>query len=122
MDNRDFNDSTDGRIERAKDKALGMHDFLDVQIVQMVRIMRGGAEVKLSKRAGDIITLRELIDETGPDVARYFFLMRRGDAQMLFDLDLALDQSEKNPVFKVQYAHARIMSILRKDWAKRHSL
>jgi arginyl-tRNA synthetase len=95
-------------------KALGMADFLDVEIVQMVRIMRGGEEVKLSKRAGDIITLRELIDETGPDVARYFFLMRRGDSQMLFDLDLALDHSEKNPVYKVQYAHARMCSIFRK--------
>jgi arginyl-tRNA synthetase len=76
--------------------------------------MREGTEVKFSKRAGDFVTLRELIDETGRDVARYFFLMRRGDTQMVFDLDLALDQSEKNPVFKVQYAHARIMSIMRK--------
>jgi arginyl-tRNA synthetase len=94
--------------------ALGMPDFLDVEIVQMVRLVRGGAEVKLSKRAGDIITLRELITETGPDVARYFFLMRRGDTQMLFDLDLALDHSEKNPVYKVQYAHARMCSIFRR--------
>jgi arginyl-tRNA synthetase len=94
--------------------ALGHPDFLDVEIVQMVRIMREGTEVKFSKRAGDFVTLRELIDETGRDVARYFFLMRRGDTQMVFDLDLALDQSEKNPVFKVQYAHARIMSIMRK--------
>jgi arginyl-tRNA synthetase len=94
--------------------ALGHPDFLDVEIVQMVRIMREGEEVKFSKRAGDFVTLRELIDETGRDVARYFFLMRRGDTQMVFDLDLALDQSEKNPVFKVQYAHARIMSIMRK--------
>jgi arginyl-tRNA synthetase len=95
-------------------RALGMPDFLDVEIVQMVRIMRGGRDVKLSKRAGDIVSLRDLIRETGPDVARYFFLMRRGDAQMLFDLDLALDHSEKNPVFKVQYAHARMCSIFRK--------
>jgi len=95
-------------------RALGMPDFLDVEIVQMVRIMRGGREVKLSKRAGDIVSLRDLIRETGPDVARYFFLMRRGDAQMLFDLDLALDHSEKNPVYKVQYAHARMCSIFRK--------
>jgi arginyl-tRNA synthetase len=95
-------------------RALGMPDFLDVEIVQMVRIMRGGREVKLSKRAGDIVSLRDLIRETGPDVARYFFLMRRGDGQMLFDLDLALDHSEKNPVFKVQYAHARMCSIFRK--------
>ncbi|MEO5511588.1 MAG: arginine--tRNA ligase [Longimicrobiales bacterium] len=95
-------------------RALGHSDFLDVEIVQMVRIMRGGKEAKFSKRSGDFVTLRELIDETGRDVARYFFLMRRGDTQMLFDLDLALDQSDKNPVYKVQYAHARIMSILRK--------
>jgi arginyl-tRNA synthetase len=95
-------------------RALGLADFLDVEIVQMVRLVRGGREVKLSKRAGDIITLKDLITETGADVARYFFLMRRGDAQMLFDLDLALDQSEKNPVYKVQYAHARMCSIFRK--------
>jgi arginyl-tRNA synthetase len=93
---------------------LGYTDFLDVEIVQMVRLMRGGAEVKFSKRAGEFVTLRELYEETGVDVARYFFLMRRSDTQMLFDLDLALDQSEKNPVYKVQYAHARMMSIFRK--------
>ncbi|HEX2166365.1 MAG TPA: arginine--tRNA ligase [Longimicrobiales bacterium] len=100
-------------------RALGMPDFLDVEIVQMVRIVRGGEEVKLSKRAGDIVALRDLIRETGPDVARYFFLMRRGDAQMLFDLDLALDHSEKNPVYKVQYAHARMCSIFRKAGVER---
>src|SRR5690606_22210729 len=94
--------------------ALGHPDLLDVEIVQMVRIVRGGEEVKLSKRAGNIVTLRDLFTETGVDVARYFVLMRRADAQMLFDLDLALDQSEKNPVYKVQYAHARMMSIFRK--------
>ncbi|HET9982664.1 MAG TPA: arginine--tRNA ligase [Longimicrobiales bacterium] len=94
--------------------ALGHPDFLDAEIVQMVRIMRGGEEVKISKRAGEFVTLRELFEETGVDVARYFFLMRRGDTQMIFDLDLALDQSEKNPVYKVQYAHARMMSIFRK--------
>lgn len=94
--------------------AIGSDGFLDVEIVQMVRIMRGGKEVRLSKRSGQFVTLRELFEECGVDVARYFFLMRRGDAQMLFDLDLALDQTEKNPVFKVQYAHARMMSIFRK--------
>lgn len=94
--------------------ALGLDDFLSVEIVQMVRILRGGREAKLSKRAGEFVTLRELFEETGSDVARYFFLMRRGDTQMLFDLDLALDHSEKNPVYKVQYAHARMMSIFRK--------
>ncbi|MFO7892887.1 MAG: arginine--tRNA ligase [Longimicrobiales bacterium] len=94
--------------------AVGLEGFLDVEVVQMVRILRGGKEVKLSKRAGDFVTLRELFDETGTDVARYFFLMRRAGTQMVFDLDLALDHSEKNPVFKVQYAHARMMSIFRK--------
>ncbi len=68
----------------------------------------------MSKRAGEFVTLRELFEETGVDVARYFFLMRRADAQMLFDLDLAVDRSEKNPVNKVRYAHARISSIFRK--------
>jgi arginyl-tRNA synthetase len=97
--------------------ALGLEGFLSVEIVQMVRILRGGQEAKLSKRAGDFVTLRELFEETGPDVARYFFLMRRGDTQMVFDLDLALDHSEKNPVYKVQYAHARMMSIFRKAGA-----
>lgn len=94
--------------------ALGLPDFLEVVIVQIVRVMRGGREVRLSKRAGQIVTLRDLFEETGVDVARYFFLMRSADAQMVFDLDLALDQSEKNPVYKVQYAHARMKSILRK--------
>jgi arginyl-tRNA synthetase len=82
--------------------------------VQMVRLVRGGTEVKLSKRAGDMVTLRDLFVEIGSDVARYFFLMRRGDTQMLFDLDLALDHSDKNPVYKVQYAHARMCSIFRR--------
>jgi arginyl-tRNA synthetase len=94
--------------------ALDLAGFLSVEIVQMVRILRGGQEAKLSKRAGDFVTLRELFEVTGTDVARYFFLMRRADTQMVFDLDLALDHSDKNPVYKVQYAHARMMSIFRK--------
>src|SRR5690606_37529655 len=94
--------------------SLGLPGLLEVQIVQIVRVARGGREVRLSKRAGEFVTLRELFEEAGVDVARYFFLMRRGDGQMLFDLDLALDQSEKNPVYKVQYAHARMSSIFRK--------
>ena len=99
---------------RAGLAALGYTDFFHAEIVQMVRIMRAGTEMKMSKRSGEFITLRDLFEETGVDVARYFFLMRRSDAQMLFDLDLALDHSEKNPVFKVQYAHARMHSIFRK--------
>jgi arginyl-tRNA synthetase len=102
--------------------AMGLPDLLDVEIVQMVRLVRGGEEVKFSKRAGEMVTLKDLVDETGPDVARYFFLMRRGDTQMLFDLDLALDQSEKNPVYKVQYAHARMCSIFRKAGVEREQV
>jgi arginyl-tRNA synthetase len=83
-------------------------------IHQMVTVQQEGKEVKLSKRAGSYITLRELFSQVGVDVARYFFLMRKPDAHLVFDLDMALDQSEKNPVFKIQYAHARMCSIFRK--------
>jgi arginyl-tRNA synthetase len=100
---------------RAGLQALGLPEgYPEYVLHQMVRLERGGKEVKFSKRAGSYTTLRELVDETGRDVARYFFLMRRGETQMVFDLDLALDHSEKNPVYKVQYAHARMMSIFRK--------
>ena len=103
---------------RAGLRALGLPEgYPEYVLHQMVRLERGGKEVKFSKRAGSYTTLRELVDETGRDVARYFFLMRRGETQMVFDLDLALDHSEKNPVYKVQYAHARMMSIFRKAGA-----
>jgi arginyl-tRNA synthetase len=93
-------------------EASGVHaNFLEVIIIQLVTVMRGGEEVRMSKRAGTFVTLRELFEETGPDVARYFFLMRRAEVPMTFDLDLALDTSEKNPVYKVQYAHARMCRI-----------
>jgi len=81
---------------------------------QMVTVERDGKEVKFSKRAGSYTTLRELVEEVGADVVRYFFLMRKSDGHLVFDLDVALDQSEKNPVYKVQYAHARMCSIFRK--------
>jgi len=80
----------------------------------MVTVERDGKEVKFSKRAGSYTTLRELFAEVGVDVARYFFLIRKPEAHLVFDLDMALDQSEKNPVFKIQYAHARMCSIFRK--------
>ncbi len=100
---------------RAGLRALGHPEgYPEYVLHQMVLVIRGGAEVKFSKRAGDYVTLRELFDEVGVDVARYFFLMRRPEAQLTFDLDLALDQSDKNPVYKVQYAHARMCSIARK--------
>jgi arginyl-tRNA synthetase len=79
----------------------------------MVTVMRGGQEVKISKRAGSYVTLRDLIDEVGRDATRFFFLMRRADAQLVFDIDLAKEQSNENPVYYVQYAHARICSITR---------
>ena len=86
-------------------------EFLEALIIQLVTVMRGGEEVRMSKRAGTFVTLGDLLQETGPDVARYFFLMRRAEVPMTFDLDLALDTSEKNPVYKVQYAHARMCRI-----------
>jgi len=78
---------------------------------QMVTVMRGGEEVKISKRAGSYVTLRDLIDEVGRDATRFFFIMRKSDAQLVFDIDLAKEQSPDNPVYYVQYAHARICSI-----------
>jgi arginyl-tRNA synthetase len=100
---------------RAGLQALGLPEgYPEYVLHQMVLAMRGGEEVKFSKRAGDYVTLRELYDEVGTDVARYFFMMRRYDSQLTFDVDLALDQSDKNPVYKVQYAHARMASIFRR--------
>jgi arginyl-tRNA synthetase len=86
---------------------------LRIIISQMVTLRRGRELVKISKRSGDIITLREVIDEVGSDACRFFFLSRSANAQMDFDLDLAIKESPDNPVYYVQYAHARIASILR---------
>lgn len=95
-------------------RALGMPEtFFRVVLVQLVRVMRQGEEVRFSKRAGDFVSLRELFEETGVDAARYFFLMRRGDSQFVFDVDLATTQSEENPVYYVQYAHTRMAGIFR---------
>jgi len=80
---------------------------------QMVTVMQGGAEMKISKRAGSYMTVRELVDEVGRDAVRYFFLMRRGDSHLVFDVDLAKSQTEENPVFYVQMAHARMSGIFR---------
>jgi arginyl-tRNA synthetase len=100
---------------RAGLRALGLPEgYPEYALHQMVLAVRGGEEVKFSKRAGSYVTLRELYEEVGVDVARYFFLMRRGEAQLVFDIDLALEQSDKNPVYKVQYAHARMSSIFRR--------
>ncbi len=80
---------------------------------QMVTVMRGGEEVKLSKRAGSYLTLRDLIDEAGRDATRYFLVARKSDSQLTFDIDLARAQSSDNPVYYIQYAHARVCSLLR---------
>ena len=94
--------------------ALGLpQDRLTLIINQLVTLKRGGEIVRISKRSGDIITLREVIDEVGADACRYFFLSRDANSQMEFDLDLAKRQSQENPVYYIQYAHARIASILR---------
>ena len=101
---------------RAGLQALGMpQGYPEYVIHQMVAVQRDGRDVKFSKRAGDYVTLRDLMDEVGVDVTRYFFLMRRAEAQLVFDLDQALDQSDRNPVYKVKYAHARLCSIMRKS-------
>ena len=88
-------------------------DKLKIIFLQMVSLFRGGEAVKMSKRAGTAIPLRELMAEVGTDAARYFFLMRSTDSQLDFDLDLAKSQSSDNPVYYIQYAHARICSIFR---------
>ena len=80
---------------------------------QMVTVMRGGEEVKISKRAGSYVTVRDLIDEVGRDAVRYFFLMRKGDSQLVFDIDVARAQSDENPVYYIQMAHARMSGIFR---------
>lgn len=95
-------------------KALGIDpDKLDVLLMQLVRLMKGKEVVKMSKRTGKMVTLRDLIDEVGKDAARFFFNMRSADSAVDFDMDLAVEQSNENPVFYVQYAHARICSIIR---------
>lgn len=88
-------------------------DRLEIQIMQMVRLMQDGEEVKMSKRTGNAITLREIMDEVGIDAARYFLTMRSPDTHFDFDMELAKENSAENPVYYAQYAHARISSILK---------
>ncbi|MGJ9385448.1 arginine--tRNA ligase [Salipaludibacillus sp. CF4.18] len=99
---------------RAAIQALGYEkDQLDVQIIQMVNLFENGEKVKMSKRTGKAVTMRELMEEVGIDATRYFFAMRAADSHLDFDLSLAKSQSNDNPVYYVQYAHARICSMLR---------
>ncbi len=105
-----------GYVRRLKAavEALGFPGRLDVPLVQFVRLLKGGQEVKVSKRAGTFVTIEELIDDVGLDAARFFFLMHAANTHMDFDLDLAKQKSDQNPVYYVQYAHARICSIVKK--------
>lgn len=105
-----------GHIGRMKGaiQALGYDaNRLDILLMQLVRLYRGGNIVRMSKRTGTTVSLDELVDEVGKDAARFFFVMRSPDSQMDFDLDLAKEKNQENPVYYVQYAHARIQSIFR---------
>jgi arginyl-tRNA synthetase len=116
---------------RAGVQAVSQHLSLDIPkewpeyvLHQMVTVMRGGEEVKISKRAGSYVTLRDLIDEVGRDATRYFLAARSATSQLSFDIDLAISQSNDNPVYYIQYAHARVCSVMRKladhswSWSK----
>ena len=99
---------------RSVNQAFGYKDeALDVLLIQMVNLLRDGKPVQMSKRAGTIITLKEIVDEVGKDATRFFFVMRKSDSTLDFDLELAKKATSENPVFYVQYAHARICSIYR---------
>jgi arginyl-tRNA synthetase len=87
--------------------------YPDYVLHKMVRVMRGGEEMKISKRAGSYVTLRELIDEAGADAVRFFLVYRKADTEFTFDIDLARSQTEENPVYYVQYAHARVSSVMK---------
>ncbi|MBN1250143.1 MAG: arginine--tRNA ligase, partial [Anaerolineae bacterium] len=101
------------RVQAAA-KALGLDpDRLVLILYQMVTLMRGGEEVRMSKSSGEFVTLRELLDEVGPDPIRYMMLTRTVDVTLEFDLDLAVERSDRNPVYYVQYAHTRIAGVLR---------
>ncbi|WP_308910140.1 arginine--tRNA ligase [Pseudokordiimonas caeni] len=121
--NRGFKDMIDvlgadhgGYVKRmqAAVKALDDDAELDVKLCQLVRLFRDGEPVKMSKRAGNFVTLREVVDEVGRDVTRFIMLTRKNDAPLDFDFAKVMEQSKDNPVFYVQYAHARVFSVLRK--------
>jgi arginyl-tRNA synthetase len=100
---------------QAAAKSLGIaipEGYPDYLLHKMLRVVRGGEEVKMSKRAGTYVTLRDLLDWVGRDATRFFLVSRKADTEFTFDVDLALSQSEDNPVYYVQYAHARISSVL----------
>ncbi|MEX0690298.1 MAG: arginine--tRNA ligase [Gemmatimonadales bacterium] len=105
-----------GYVPRMRAALMGLgygEHFFDAVLVQLVKVLRDGVEVKFSKRSGDFITLRELFEDAGVDATRYFFLQRKGDSQFVFDVDLARRQTDENPVYYVQYAHTRMAGIFR---------
>ncbi len=106
------------RMEAAVEALSGREGVLEVILGQLVNLLRGGEPVRMSKRTGEMIIFEELLDEVGPDAARYYFLSRSTDSAVDFDIELAKEQSTKNPVYYVQYGHARICSILRKAVAE----
>jgi arginyl-tRNA synthetase len=101
------------RMKAAMEALGARRDCFHALLIQLVSLVRDGKPVSMSTRAGQFVTLREIIDEVGKDVARYFFMMRRCDSQLVFDLDLAKKKSDENPVYYIQYAHARICSIMK---------
>ncbi len=101
------------RMNAAVAALTGRKDALDIKLCQIVHLKKGGEPMRMSKRAGTFVTLRDLIDEVGKDVVRFIMLTRKSDTQMDFDLEKAVEQSRDNPVFYVQYAHARCRSVLR---------
>ncbi|MFK7753618.1 MAG: arginine--tRNA ligase [Sedimentitalea sp.] len=106
-----------GYVKRMKAAVSAVSDgqvSLDIKLTQLVKLFKNGVEFKMSKRAGTFVTLRDVVDQVGPDVTRFVMLTRKNDAQFDFDFDKALEQSRENPVFYVQYANARIASVMRK--------
>lgn len=106
-----------GYVKRMKAAVSALSDGavpLDIKLCQLVKLFKNGEEFKMSKRAGTFVTMRDLVDQVGPDVTRFVMLTRKNDAMLDFDFDKVLEQSRENPVFYVQYAHARVMSVLRR--------
>ncbi|WP_282128624.1 arginine--tRNA ligase [Roseobacter litoralis] len=106
-----------GYVKRMKAAVSALSDGkvpLDIKLTQLVKLFKNGEPFKMSKRAGTFVTLRDVVDQVGPDVARFVMLTRKNDAMLDFDFDKVMEQSRENPVFYVQYAHARVASVMRK--------
>lgn len=106
-----------GYVKRMKAAVSALSDGkvgCDIKLIQLVKLIKNGEELKMSKRAGNFVTLRDVVEEVGADVTRFVMLTRKNDASLDFDFDKVLEQSKDNPVFYVQYAHARVRSVLRK--------